>query len=266
MRGCKPALSDTSDTALLGHLADAAGWAILPYFRTPISVEDKGMAIFDPVTEADRAAEAAMRELIERERPDDGILGEEFGMVRGEAERVWVLDPIDGTRSFIAGAPVWGVLIGLVTAGRPTLGMMAQPFIGERFRGDGRHAWYSGPRGAGPLATRRCPRLADAILSTTSPKLFEAGEQVTYERIEKKTRLARYGLDCYAYAMLAAGFVDLVIESGLKPYDIAALVPIIEGAGGRVSTWEGGPAGSGGQIVAAGDPTLHDEVLRLLAE
>lgn len=257
-------MSSVEFPAFLDRLADAAGAAILPHFRAATPVESKGSAGFDPVTIADRAAEGAMRKMIAEAFPDHGIVGEEYGPERENADHVWVLDPIDGTRSFITGLPVWGVLIGLLHQGKPVLGMMAQPFTGERFAGDGGRAWYRGPDGRHPLATRACERLADAALFTTTPRLFNGNELEAYERIEKAARLARYGTDCYAYCMVAAGHADLVIEAGLKAYDIVALIPIIEGAGGRITDWGGGSIAKGGRVVAAGDPRLHAEVLERL--
>jgi len=252
--------------AFLDRLADAAGAAVMPHFRSRLAVENKlSGAAFDPVTVADRAVETAMRSLIGAEWPDHGILGEEYGSERLDAEYVWVLDPIDGTRSFITGLPVWGTLIGLERRGLPTLGMMAQPFTGERFAGDGKRAWYTGPEGERALATRSCGRIEDAVLFTTTPALFTAAERTAYDRVESRVRLARYGIDCYAYCMVAAGFADVVIEAGLQPYDIVALIPVVEGAGGVVTSWTGGTAVDGGRVVASGDPRLHDEVLRLLA-
>jgi histidinol phosphatase-like enzyme (inositol monophosphatase family) len=248
------------------RLADASGDAIRPFFRTSLSIEDKGSGRgFDPVTAADRAAEAAMRALIRRNFPTHGIIGEEFGSERDDAEYVWVLDPIDGTRAFIAGLPTWGTLIGLNRNGRPVFGMMHQPFTAERFFGDGGSATYRGSGGERKLRTRRCGSLKEAIISTTSPKLFAGEELRAYDRVESVARLARYGGDCYAYCMLAAGHIDLVIESGLKPYDIVALIPIIEGAGGIVTAWDGGSAAEGGRIVAAGDRRVHAAAVELLS-
>ena len=179
-----------------------------------------------------------------------------------------MLDPIDGTRAFMAGLPLWGTLIGLTRQGAPAYGMMHQPFTGERFFGDGGNAVYRGRQGGKTverkLTTRRCGSLDQAILATTSPKLFDAAGRAAYERVEMATRLARYGCDCYAYCMLAAGHIDIVVEQGLQPYDVVALIPIIEGAGGLVTTWDGAPAGQGGSIVAVGDRRLHDPVLTLL--
>jgi len=249
----------------VNELATLSGQAILPFFRTALSAESKGTGAFDPVTEADRAAEAVMRQLIKRNFPTHGIIGEEFGDEAADADFVWALDPIDGTRAFISGLPTWGTLIGLMRGGRPAYGMMHQPFTGERFFGDGGGASYRGPGGERRLRTRRCASLAEATISTTSPALFDAAQRAAYDRVEARTRLARYGTDCYAYCMVAAGHIDLVIEAGLKPYDIVALIPIIEGAGGIVTAWDGGPAQGGGTVVAAGDRRIHQAALELLA-
>jgi histidinol phosphatase-like enzyme (inositol monophosphatase family) len=252
-------------SSFVNELASRSGQAILPFFRTSLAAEDKSQGgVFDPVTEADRAGETVMRRLITTMFPSHGIVGEEFGAEREGAEFVWVLDPIDGTRAFMAGLPLWGTLIGLMRNGLPAYGLMHQPFIGERFFGDGGSAGYVGPHGERKLMTRRCNSLADAVMSTTSPRLFDAGPMAGYERIERAVKLTRFGYDCYAYCMLAAGHLDLVVESGLKPYDIAPLIPIIEGAGGVVTSWDGGSAAQGGSIVACGDKRLHESVLELL--
>ena len=252
-------------SSFVNELATLSGQAILPFFRSAISAEDKSRGgAFDPVTEADRAGEAAMRQLIKRSFPTHGIVGEEFGAEREDADYVWVLDPIDGTRAFIAGLPTWGTLIGLNRAGQPVYGMMHQPFTGERFFGDGGSATFKGPGGERRLRTRRCASLGDAVMATTSPKMFSGDALRAYDRVESVARLARYGCDCYAYCMLAAGHIDLVIESGLKPYDIVALIPIIEGAGGVVTSWDGGSAARGGSIVASGDRRVHAAALELL--
>jgi myo-inositol-1(or 4)-monophosphatase len=248
----------------VNELANLSGQAILPFFRTAIAPENKGGASFDPVTEADRAAEAVMRQLIKRTFPGHGIVGEEFGSEGEDADCVWVLDPIDGTKAFISGLPTWGTLIGLMRKGRPAYGMMHQPFTGERFYGDGGGSFYRGPGGERRLRARRCATLAEATIATTSPRLFTDEQRARYERVEAGTRLARYGTDCYAYCMVAAGHVDLVIEAGLQPYDIVALIPIIEGAGGIVTAWDGGSPAGGGAIVAAGDKRLHAAALELL--
>ena len=252
--------------AFVAELATRSGEAILPFFRAHHSAEDKsGGGAFDPVTEGDRAGEAVMRHMIKRQFPEHGILGEEFGAENTQAEFVWVLDPIDGTRAFISGLPVWGTLIGLTCSGTPAYGMMHQPFTGERFFGDGRKARYEGPGGPKTLRTRATKDLAAATLMTTSPKLFQGNEQAAFQRVESRVRLARYGCDCYAYCMLAAGHVDLVIESGLKPYDIVALIPVVEGAGGIITSWDGGSAAGGGRILAAANKSLHEAALALLA-
>ena len=248
----------------LDRLCDIAGAEILPHFRVPTQIDSKGGKRFDPVTVADRNAEKAIRAAIAEMFPHHGIIGEEFGNSDEDAEYVWVIDPIDGTRSFVAGLPIWGVLIGLLEQGLPVLGAMSQPFTGERYGGDGKTAWYRGPGGDRALKTRACPELDQAFLFTTSPHLFVDGERDAYLRVESGVRLARYGADCYAYAMLAAGFVDAVIECRLQPYDILPLIPVIEGAGGKVTDWSGNPVSSG-NVVVTGDPRLHDRILRLLA-
>jgi myo-inositol-1(or 4)-monophosphatase len=254
-------------TAFVDQLANVAGEAILPFFRTSLSVEDKGRGGgFDPVTAADRAAEAAMRALIRKNFPDHGIIGEEYGNERTEAEYVWALDPIDGTKSFICGLPVWGTLIALLRAGEPVFGMMHQPFTREHFTGDGAATSYRGPTGKRTLRVRRCGSLAEAILATTSPLLMQEADRAIFGRVEKAVRLSRYGGDCYAYCMLAAGHIDLVIETELKPYDVLPLIPIISGAGGIITSWEGGPAKDGGRIVAAGDARVHAAAMALLKQ
>ncbi|MBV1700523.1 MAG: histidinol-phosphatase [Hyphomicrobiales bacterium] len=252
------------------RLAQASGETILPFFRTRLGVEDKaaGHATrkFDPVTEADRAAETVMRHMIRTTFPQHGIIGEEFGSHAPDAEYVWVLDPIDGTRGFIAGVPMWGTLIGLLHKGVPSYGVMNQPFTRERFRGDGQSAYAvhdGGP--ARKLATRACEELAQATLMTTMPQLFKGRKHTLYQSVEKQARLTRYCADCYAFCMVATGHVDIVIETNLKPYDIVALVPIIEGAGGVVTNWQGESPAKGGDIIACGDRALHQKVLEMLA-
>ncbi|MGL5115171.1 MAG: histidinol-phosphatase [Beijerinckiaceae bacterium] len=247
-------------------LADVSAAAILPFFRMRMTVSDKtsGKA-FDPVTEADRAAELAIRQRISKQFPDHGIIGEEFGETNPGAEHAWIIDPIDGTRAFICGMPTWGTLVGLMKGGNPVYGMMNQPHVGERFVGDGRTARLIGRGGERKLSVRPCADLASAYIATTSPRLFKGEEAASYDRVEARCKLARYGTDCYAYALLAAGQIDLVVESGLQAYDIAPLIPIIEGAGGVVTTWDGGSARGGGRIVAAGDRRLHGQVVEMLA-
>src|SRR5882724_681697 len=248
------------------RLATVSGDAILPFFRTSLGVENKGGAgTFDPVTAADRAAETAMRTLIRENFPGHGIIGEEFGSEGADAEYCWVLDPIDGTKSFITGMPAWGTLIALTRAGEPVYGMMHQPFIRERFTGDGGSARYRGPAGERALHVRPCAGLHEAVLFTTSPRVMSAQDRIAFGRVEEAVRLSRYGGDCYAYCMLAAGHVDLVIESGLKPFDIMALIPIVQGAGGIVTSWDGGSAKSGGRVIAAGDKRVHQAAMTILA-
>jgi len=252
--------------AFVDKLADASGEALLPFFRTSLTVENKsrGGGAFDPVTAADRAAEVAMRALIRRTFPEHGIMGEEFGSERNDAEYVWVLDPIDGTKSFISGMPAWGTLIALTRFGEPVYGMMHQPFTRERFTGDGGAAHYRGPADSRELRVRPCKDLADAVLFTTSPLLMSASDREMFARVESAVRLSRYGGDCYAYCMLAAGHIDLVIESELKPHDVIPLIPIINGAGGIVTTWDGGPAERGGRVVVAGDRRVHEAAMAML--
>ena len=252
-------------SAFVNELASVSGETILPFFRTALSIEDKGRSgSFDPVTAADHAAETAMRTLIRRTFPDHGIIGEEYGGERAEAEYVWVLDPIDGTKSFISGMPAWGTLIALMRDGEPVYGLMNQPFTRERFSGDGGAAQYRGPAGKRALNVRPCAALSDAMLFTTSPRLMNAADGAAFHKVEQAVKLSRYGGDCYAYCMLAAGHVDLVIETGLKPHDIVALIPIVHGAGGIVSNWEGESAVAGGRVVAAGDKRVHAAALKLL--
>ncbi|MGZ3411921.1 MAG: histidinol-phosphatase [Xanthobacteraceae bacterium] len=253
--------------AFVDRLADVSGDAIRPFFRTSLKVENKSHGgTFDPVTAADRAAESAMRELIKQTFPDHGIVGEEFGEDRAGADNVWVLDPIDGTKSFICGMPAWGTLIALLRHGAPAYGMMHQPFIGERFFSDGAVSRYRGPAGDRTLSVRPCERIADAVVLTTSPLLMNEADRTRFAKVEQAVRLSRYGGDCYSYCMIAAGHIDLVIETEIKPYDIAALIPIITGAGGIVTTWEGEPAQRGGRIIAAGDRRVHAAAMNLLTE
>jgi myo-inositol-1(or 4)-monophosphatase len=250
--------------SFVDQLARLSGETILPFFRTGLAVENKKDGGFDPVTAADRAAENVMRALIRKTFPDHGILGEEYGSERGDAEYVWVLDPIDGTKSFIAGMPAWGTLIGLMRFGEPVFGMMHQPFIGEQFSGDGGGARYRGPGGSRDMRVRRCAGLSDALLFTTSPLLMDEADRAAFRKVEKAAKLSRYGGDCYAYCMLAAGHIDLVIETEIKPHDIVPLIPIIAGSGGIITTWDNGPAQGGGRVVAAGDKRVHESALAML--
>jgi histidinol phosphatase-like enzyme (inositol monophosphatase family) len=250
------------------QLADISGTIIRPYFRKPLAVANKGQkGSFDPVTKADRAAERAIRHTIKKRWPAHGLIGEELGSA-GENRRFrWVVDPIDGTRAFIMGSPLWGTLIGLLDEEEPVLGLMDQPFTGERFWSGvtGAHM-RTGPDKSRRIKTRPCASLSEATLTTTHPELFAKGREAqAFARLSERVRMTRYGGDCYGYCLLAAGFVDLVVEAGLKAHDVVALIPIIERAGGRITTWEGAPATAGGAIIAAGDRRLHEEALAALA-
>ncbi|OKL44019.1 histidinol-phosphatase [Pseudovibrio exalbescens] len=261
-------LSPSSRSSLvdfLHELADAADKETMSHFRRPVQVDNKLEGGFDPVTVADRDAEKAIRALINAHYPEHGIIGEEFGREHDTAEHTWVLDPVDGTRAFITGIPLWGSLIGLMANARPVLGMLSQPYTGERFWGTGAEAWHSGPLGSSTLKTRSCTAIPDAIMMTTAPQLFSEEEQPTYDAIEREAKHVRYGTDCYGYAMVASGRCDAVVESGLQIYDIMPLIPIIEGAGGVVTNWQGGDATQGGRIVACGDPRLHEALLKKLS-
>lgn len=251
-------------------LADAAGAVSLAHFRRQNDVENKDAAGFDPVTVADKGAEAAMRALIEQTYPSHGILGEEYGEVPSASGLKWVLDPIDGTRAFITGSPLWGTLIALSDENGPIIGVLDQPFMQERFVGvhTGQTKWATYQQKGGEkkeLLTRACAGLGVAKLSTTTPDMFGTqAELAAFDALAGAVQLARYGGDCYQYGMLAYGFLDLVVEAQLKPFDIQALIPIVEGAGGIVTTWEGTPAQEGGRVVAAGDARTHADALKLL--
>ncbi len=254
-----------SDMQVAHQLADAAGKVILPYFRSQdLGAENKLSEGFDPVTVADRAAEDAMRALLAELRPEDAILGEEFPPQPGTSGRTWVLDPIDGTRGFISGTPTWGVLIALSEADGPILGVIDQPYIGERFSGDAERAEMTGPLGPQQLKTRVGRGLEEAILFTTFPEVGTPEEGAAFGRVAEEVKLTRYGMDCYAYALLAAGQIDLVIEAGLNAYDIQAPIAVIEAAGGLVTDWQGGPVHEGGRALAAATPELHAAALQRL--
>ncbi|MEP9372510.1 histidinol-phosphatase [Mesorhizobium sp. KR1-2] len=246
------------------RIAEAAAAETLPRFRQQNAVANKEAGGFDPVTEADREAERAIRALINAEYPQHGILGEEHGTENATSSHVWVIDPIDGTRAYISGLPVWGTLVGLTVDGDAVAGMMSQPFTGELFYADASGAYYEGPGGSRKLATRKTTSLAEATMFTTTPALFKGSQRALYDRLEQQVRLARYGTDCYAFAMVAAGNADIAIDPGLQPYDIVALIPIIEKAGGVVTTFTGGPAEKGGDILAAATPELHAAAMEFL--
>ncbi len=246
------------------RLANAASSVTLLHFRTNTVADDKGGGQFDPVTAADKGAEAAIRDILAREFPDHGIIGEEYGSVNEDADYVWTLDPIDGTRAFIIGLPTWGTLIGLQYQGKPLIGVMDQPFTGERFWNDARAAWHRGPKGLQRCQTRRCASLGSALLTATTPDMFAGEDEVRFNRLANAARMRRFGGDCYSYCMLALGHIDIVAEARLKPFDIAPLIPIVEKAGGVVTSWDGGAASEGGQCIACGDPSLLPAALAAL--
>ena len=247
---------------LAHRLADESGAVILRYFRQTLAIDDKDhIAGFSPVTVADREAEATIRTLIEASCPDHGILGEEYGHERPDARFTWVIDPIDGTKAFISGMTTWGTLIALQDRGRGIIGILNQPFLGERFVGHGEGAYLGERR----LRTRPCDDLGAAVLYATEPDMFAPAERAAFDALAARTRMRRFGADCYAYGMLAAGFIDLVVEASMNIWDYAALIPIIEGAGGLVTAWDGGPVGADGRVLAVGDPRLQPAALEILA-
>ncbi len=247
--------------------ADMAAKVTLPRFRTDLAVDNKWTEGFDPVTEADREAELAIRELIGARFPDHGIVGEEWDDKASGSEFTWIVDPIDGTRAFITGVPVWGTLIGLMVGGKAVAGLMAQPFTGEVYLGLPGEAHYYRGTEKRALKTSPVTKLANAKLTATSPDLFlRSGRDLSrqWDAISSQVLTTRYGLDCYGYCLLAAGHIDLVVEAGLKDVDIAPLIPVIRNAGGVVSTWDGGPAEQGGNCVAAATAELHEAAMALL--
>jgi inositol-phosphate phosphatase / L-galactose 1-phosphate phosphatase / histidinol-phosphatase len=251
-----------AEIAFAGKLADAAGAIIRRYFRHPVAIVEKSDQT--PVTIADRKAEAAMRRLIRARFPEHGILGEEYGALNPEADYVWVLDPIDGTKSFISGIPLFGTLIALTYRGKPVLGVIDQPILKERWIGaTGRRSTLNGRA----IKSRPCPRLDRATLYATSPEMFQKRAAMAFERLRRQVKLTRFGGDCYAYALLATGFIDLVVEVDLKPYDYCALAPVIAGAGGIMTDWNGQPLNlvSDGRVVASGDHALARRVRQVLA-
>lgn len=263
-------MSLTGDPADLlefaGRLADAGRPIALEHFRSGRAADNKADAGFDPVTAADIGVETAIRALIARERPEDGVLGEEGEPAPSRSGLTWVIDPIDGTRAFIAGLPTWTILIGLQDDTGPILSVIDQPFTAERFSGlAGREAWLDHQGGRRRITARQTARrLDDAVLSTTDPGLFDADEAEAFAGLARAAKVRRYGLDAYGYAALALGGVDLVVESGLKAWDVTALVPVVTGAGGVISDWSGGPCHAGGQIVAAANSALHSAALQAL--
>ncbi|WBQ10156.1 histidinol-phosphatase [Hyphomonadaceae bacterium ML37] len=267
-----PARPDiTDELAFLETLADAARPLALRHFRTGIICESKTEgrdAEYDPVTAADREVEARLRALIAQHRPGDGVLGEEQAAAPSSTGRTFIIDPIDGTRAFIAGLPTWCVLIALSGPDGPMASVIDQPFTGERFLGvTGEAAWLDRGQGRQPIRTRghTVNRLEDAIISTTDPGLFNSPEAAAFSSLAARARVRRYGLDAYAYAALALGGIDLVVESGLKAWDAAALIPVVTGAGGVMTNWRGGPCHEGGQVVAAANAELHELALEQLS-
>ena len=252
-------MTDGDIATLLHRLCDAAAQQTLPRFRQRLDIDNKEAGGFDPVTEADREAERAIRDILAEHRPDDSIVGEEFDAVDGETSYSWILDPVDGTRAFISGLPVWGTLIGLYENGQPKAGAMDQPFTGDRHIASGSRSRFQdrfGTERENRVSTIKS--LADATLMTTSPHLLFG---TRYQRVEKRVKLFRYGCDCTAYGLLASGHIDLVIENGLNTYDIAALIPIIRNAGGVVSAWDGGDPSQGGSVLVAATEELHREAM-----
>jgi histidinol phosphatase-like enzyme (inositol monophosphatase family) len=246
-------------------LADAARRETLAHFRTNgLSAETKETTRFDPVTVADRAAERAMREILAERRPMDAIFGEEYGVVAGSSGLNWVLDPIDGTRGYLSGTPTWGVLVAVSDEAGPLFGLIDQPYIGERFAGGFGVSELVGPQGKRLLQTRPARALDGAILFSTFPEVGTPQEGAAFARLAREMRLVRYGMDCYAYALIAAGQIDLVVEAGLQAYDVAAPIAVIEAAGGIVSDWQGKPAHQGGQVLAAANREVHAAALAVL--
>jgi myo-inositol-1(or 4)-monophosphatase len=243
-------------------LAEAAGRAILPHFRQDLAVDVKPHYGWDPVTEGDKAGERAIRKLIEERYPDHGINGEEYGMKPARAPYTWVLDPIDGTRGFVLGMPTWTTLIGLTFEDRPIVGVMSQPFVGEAFYGNPRGAWHARGGKTKSLRTRNSIKLSDAMAATTSPEQYRSDSDMqAFARLSQRVKMMRYGGDAYFYAVLAAGHLDIAMDAGLQPYDIAALIPIIAGAGGVIGSWSGTNPAQGGDVIAAGSQALLEEAL-----
>jgi myo-inositol-1(or 4)-monophosphatase len=250
--------------AVAEEAADAARVETLRHFRTAGLSADSKRADFDPVTVADRASEVAIRDVIARRRPGDAILGEEFAATSGTTGLTWVVDPIDGTRGYLSGTPTWGVLVAVSDAAGPLFGVIDQPYIGERFSGGFGRADCVGPRGRATLRTRPSRPLAEAFLFSTFPEVGTEPERLAFRRVADRVRLTRYGMDCYAYALVAAGQIDLVIEAGLHAFDLHAPIAVIQAAGGIVTDWDGGPAHGGGRVLAAANREVHAEALALL--
>lgn len=246
-------------------LCDAAEKETMSRFRQVLDIDNKEPEDFDPVTEADREAERAIRRLIQKHYPDHGILGEEDGIENEGADYCWIIDPVDGTRSFISGLPTWGTLIGLYHKGVPIAGMIQQPFTKERYFTSGEGSFLQmGNDAAVQISTKQTTELSQSILMTTTPKLFKGEELDAYERLENACKLARYGCDCYAYAMVASGQVELVAENSLHIYDVAGIIPVVEQAGGIMTNWQGKSCANGGQVLAAANREIHGQAMELL--
>lgn len=258
------AISKYLDRAV--SIAEAAGPIALRYFRKPVGIEDKsGGSAFDPVTVADKEVESNIRADLERYFPDHGILGEEEAERESDSAYRWIIDPIDGTRAFISGVPAWGILLGLTFEESCLVGVMHQPYLGETFLGNADGAWIRRAGSKQAIRTSRTNELGSAIVYCTHPSMFTNTEDLEkFERIADKSRMMRFGGDCYSHCLLAHGLIDLVVEGSLEPYDIIPLIPIIEGAGGIVTNWQGGDASSGGLIVSAANPELHTKALETL--
>ncbi len=252
--------------SFLHHLCEVSSQQTIPRFRASIGVDNKLASGFDPVTEADKQAELAIRREIADTFPDHGILGEEFDDINPDAEFCWIIDPIDGTRSFVCGLPTWGTLIALYQNGKPLAGVMDQPFTGERYYSNGKKSYLTKGDDKRELSTSDTTDLTTAIMLTTDPRIFSQDLKDGYQAVENKCLLTRYGTDCYGYALVASGQVDLVVEAGLNNFDIAALIPIIECAGGIVTDWQGKSASGGGNIVAAANRKIHEQILQTIAE
>lgn len=247
-------------------LANESAKAILPFFRHNPDIDIKDGPVWDPVTEGDRAGERVMRSLIEQHFPDHSIQGEEYGVKEGRSPFTWILDPVDGTRAFITGMPTWATLIGLSFEGRPLLGLMNQPVVGDMFFGNPGGAWHDYREQVTAISTRRGVGLAQATIGTTAPELYRSPEnQRRFQSLRQAARLTRYGGDAYFFCLLAAGHIDIAMDCGLQPYDIAPLLPIITGAGGVAAEWTGGEPSRGGNVMTAGSPALLDEALAIMS-
>jgi myo-inositol-1(or 4)-monophosphatase len=248
------------------NLARASGAAILPHFRQNVPIDVKAHEAWDPVTEGDRAGERVIRDLIEKHHPTHGIIGEEFGTKTGTSGLTWILDPVDGTRAFVSGLPTWGTLIALYEDGHPRIGLMHQPFTGEIFFGNPDGAWLEHLGQRSTLRVRQTPALLDALAGTTSPYLYKNSNEAPFQRLQKKTKLMRFGGDCYFFAMVAAGHLDLALDPDTQIYDVAGLIPIVTGAGGYVGSWTDNNPAKGGNIVAASSKQLFEEAREAMTE